>query len=206
MHTRDPYLVLGVPPVAKPEQIRLAYRELSKKFHPDLNQASPAMAAQRMKELTSAHDVISHRQRREDYDAQPYFKVRLPKGFDRGGRSSASFTRKKEAAQPGLMERLLTFLGQPPAPRSDPARAMTHFTMGVTMTEKKEFFEQARAEFAAAMKADPDLLEAAFNYGLMAYKLGDFDQARVGFQRVLQGRPKDAQVRWLLDQLRTEDP
>lgn len=206
MATRDPYLVLGVAPTCEPDAIRTAYRKLSKEFHPDVNQDVSQAAQDKMKEITAAYQTVSNKQKREDYDKSPFFKVRTPKGFT-GKVTQALLTKKKEPEKkPGVLQQLLGLLVKiEEKPKRDQAKGMTHFTMGITMTEKAAFYGDARDEFAAAMKADPELLEAAFNYGLMSYKLGDFDAARVGFQRATRVKPDDPMSRHLLDILRPED-
>ena len=54
---QDPYKVLGVSRDATDEQIKKAYRELSKKYHPDLNPGDES-AAKRMSEINAAYDQI----------------------------------------------------------------------------------------------------------------------------------------------------
>ncbi len=53
----DPYKVLGVSPQATDEEIKKAYRELSKKYHPDLNPGDEK-AAEKMREINAAYDMI----------------------------------------------------------------------------------------------------------------------------------------------------
>ena len=53
----DPYKVLGVAPSASEEEIKKAYRELSKKYHPDLNPGDEN-AARKMSEINAAYDQI----------------------------------------------------------------------------------------------------------------------------------------------------
>ena len=54
---QDPYQVLGVAPDASDEEIKKAYRELAKKYHPDMNPGD-AEAAKKMNEINAAYDRI----------------------------------------------------------------------------------------------------------------------------------------------------
>jgi molecular chaperone DnaJ len=54
---KDPYEVLGVSRGATKEEIKAAYRKLAKRYHPDLNNGSPAADA-KMKELNEAYTLL----------------------------------------------------------------------------------------------------------------------------------------------------
>ncbi len=54
---KDPYKVLGVSPDASEEEIKKAYREMSKKYHPDLNPGDEE-AAKKMSDINAAYDQI----------------------------------------------------------------------------------------------------------------------------------------------------
>lgn len=63
--TTDPYKVLGVAPTATDEQIKDAYRQLARKYHPDryVNNPLADLATEKMQEINDAYDAIQ-RQRR----------------------------------------------------------------------------------------------------------------------------------------------
>ena len=50
----DPFQILGVSPAASEDEIKAAYRQLAKKYHPDLNPGS-ATAEAKMKEINEAY-------------------------------------------------------------------------------------------------------------------------------------------------------
>jgi len=63
----DPYKVLGVPPDASDEEIKRAYRQLAKRYHPDMNPGD-AEAARKMNEINEAYDQIKNPEKaREPY-------------------------------------------------------------------------------------------------------------------------------------------
>ena len=64
---RDYYDVLGVGKDASESDIKLAYRRLAKKFHPDLNKTDPD-ATEKFKEVQEAYEVLSDPNKRNQYD------------------------------------------------------------------------------------------------------------------------------------------
>lgn len=63
---KDLYDVLGISKDASKEEIKKAYRRLSKKYHPDLNDS--ADAEEKFKEVASAYETLSDETKRSNYD------------------------------------------------------------------------------------------------------------------------------------------
>ena len=59
----DPYQVLGVAPTASDDEVKKAYRQLCKKYHPDANVGKPdaAQAEKKFMEVQQAYEEIMHR-------------------------------------------------------------------------------------------------------------------------------------------------
>lgn len=74
---RDYYDVLGVPPDAKAADIRRAYRQLARRYHPDISGDDRATT---FREVTRAYEVLRHPDRRRTYDAAVRDSARGPAG------------------------------------------------------------------------------------------------------------------------------
>ena len=70
----DPYKVLGIAPTATDEELKKAYRELSKKWHPDQHLDNPAYAEEKFKEVQEAYrQIVDARERGSSpYGSQGY--------------------------------------------------------------------------------------------------------------------------------------
>lgn len=78
---RDLYEVLGVSKTASEDEIKKAYRKLSKKYHPDINKEPGA--EEKFKEIAEAYEVLSDAQKRAAYDQ--YGHAATDPNFNAGG-------------------------------------------------------------------------------------------------------------------------
>jgi DnaJ-class molecular chaperone len=68
---KDYYKILEVEENASEEEIKLAYRRLAKKYHPDLNKTD-SKAKEKFIKLHEAYDTLSDPQRRKIYNQAGY--------------------------------------------------------------------------------------------------------------------------------------
>ncbi|HEB79010.1 MAG TPA: hypothetical protein ENI79_00855 [Rhodospirillales bacterium] len=64
---KDPYKILGVSPNVDQDEIKKAYRKLARELHPDSDPKNP-WAEDDFKELSAAYDLLSHPEKRAQYD------------------------------------------------------------------------------------------------------------------------------------------
>ena len=67
MAEKDYYEILGVKKTATEAELKKAYRELAKKYHPDKNKGNKE-AENRFKEISEAYAVLSDKDKRAQYD------------------------------------------------------------------------------------------------------------------------------------------
>lgn len=131
MAKRDYYEILGVSKDASKDEIKRAYRKLSKQYHPDINKEPGA--DEKFKEISEAYEVLSDETKRAQYDQ--FGHAGANQDFDGfggfGGFSDAGFG--------GFEDILNTFFGggstrrrNPNAPRQG---ADLQYTMTLTFEE-----------------------------------------------------------------------
>ncbi|WP_409251421.1 molecular chaperone DnaJ [Bacillus sp. SCS-153A] len=127
MSKRDYYEVLGVEKGASKDEIKKAYRKLSKKYHPDINKE--ADANEKFKEISEAYEVLSDEQKRAQYDR--FGHTDPNQGFGGGADFGGGFG--------GFEDIFNTFFGGGGGRRRDPnaprAGADLQYTMSVTFEE-----------------------------------------------------------------------
>lgn len=138
---KDPYSVLGVSEQASDEEIKKAYRELARKYHPDNYADNPLsdLAGEKMKEINEAYDEIVNRR----------------SGRSTGGSSSysgsSSFADIRAMINNGRLEEAQELLdGVPVSSRN----AEWYFLNG-SVLYRRGWFDGAYSNFAAACRMDP---------------------------------------------------
>ncbi len=146
---KDPYQVLGVNPNATDDEVKKAYRELAKKYHPDTYVGNPLadLAAEKMKEINEAYDTIT-KQRASGNRGGSHTGGSTGYG---AGASGGTFHRVRELLSANRVTEAETILSRiPNAERS----AEWYFLMGHVMA-RKSWLGEARKYFEQACRMDP---------------------------------------------------
>jgi curved DNA-binding protein len=96
MYFKDYYEILGVAPDAEKKVIKQTYRELAKKYHPDVNPGNKA-AEEKFKTINEAYQVLSDTEKRKKYDE---LRAQYQQWKQAGGRQQ-DFDWQNWSAQPG---------------------------------------------------------------------------------------------------------
>ncbi len=156
---RDPYQVLGIPSTATDEEVKKAYRQLARKYHPDNYHDNPLedLAQERMKEINEAYETIT-RQRKGQQSGQGggysgYGNTGYGNTGYGGGYGSSSYSgpwqRIRLAIQQGdlnLAEELLNA-------QSD-HNGQWNFLKG-TVCYKRGWMDEAKRYFETAVQMEP---------------------------------------------------
>lgn len=95
MSKRDYYEILGVSKNASSDEIKTAYRNLARKYHPDMNKEENKKAAEeKFKELSEAYEVLIDPQKKQIYDQ--YGHSGVDSQFGPGGFSWDNFTHRED--------------------------------------------------------------------------------------------------------------
>ena len=156
---RDPYSVLGIDRTATDDEVKAAYREMARKYHPDNFNDNPAaieLANEKMQEINEAYDKIIESRKNGG-------KKSKNNNWGAGNQSADSnFNDVRNLISAGRFEDAQEILdGVPPESRD----AEWYFLNG-TVLYRRGWFDAAYTSLATACRMDPGNAEyrAALNH------------------------------------------
>ena len=154
---RDPYSVLGVSQSASDDEVKKAYRELARKYHPDNYQNNPLadLAEEKMKEINEAYDTIT-KQRSGGYSGGASGGYGGGYGYQQSSSSASAnpaYARIRNlinAGDLGQAEQLLYEVGQ--------KDGEWYFLSG-SIAYRKGWLDEALQNYTRAVQMDPGNME-----------------------------------------------
>ena len=159
----DPYSVLGVSPDASDEEIKRAYRELARKYHPDNYQNNPLadLAEEKMKAINEAYDAIT-KQRAGGGRSGGYQTSYQQRGYQQNQSSgSPVYARTRQAINLGDLDQAEQLLQSVPGQDAE-----WHFLMG-SIAYRRGWLDEAMQQYQMACSMDPGNLEYRQAYNMM---------------------------------------
>ena len=149
---KDPYEVLGVPHGASEEDIKKAYRELVRKYHPDKYTDNPLadLAQEKMKEINEAYDTLTKGGAGASHTA--YSSGGSYSGTSYGG-TSGRFEDIRRMIQMGQLDAAESALES-----RNSRTAEWYFLRGV-IAKQRGWMDEARQNFTIAVNMDPSNME-----------------------------------------------
>ncbi len=151
MSVNDPYKVLGIQPDATDDEVKAAYRELARKYHPDnyTNNPLSELAQEKMQEINEAYDTIVRMRRQGGGNTRSGYT---------GGNGASGNSRYydiRNMIQSGRVLDAEMLLDGVPAGSRD---AEWYFLKG-SVLYKKGWLEDAYGHFNTACRMDPNNIE-----------------------------------------------
>lgn len=154
----DPYKVLGVSPSATDEEVKDAYRNLAKKYHPDQYAGSPLaeLADEKMKEINEAYDtIVSQRKNKNNannaYGGYNYGAGNAYSGYGYNSGSGSGFGDVRNLINAGRIADAEQILNGVP---HENRNAEWYYLKG-SVLYRRGWLEEAKDHFSRACQMDP---------------------------------------------------
>ncbi len=161
---KDPYEVLGVSRSASEEEIKKAYRDLARKYHPDNYQDNPLadLAQEKMKEINEAYDAIMKNGGAASQSDHSYssYRQQTSQNTYGGAGTHSTYARIRQAINMGNLQVAEQLLN------SITTREAEWYFLSGSVAYRKGWMDEARQNYETACSMDPGNLEyrQALNY------------------------------------------
>lgn len=165
----DPYSVLGVSPSASDDEVKRAYRDLARKYHPDNYHDNPLadLASEKMKEINEAYDAIT--KGREQGSSHTGGSAYQSQGYQRSYSGNASYAQIRMLINTNNLDQAMAMLNS--IPNHD---AEWNYLMG-SIYWRRGWMDEAGRYFRTAASMEPGNIEYRnavqyMNQGGQAYR------------------------------------
>ncbi len=155
----NPYEVLGVSEGASEEEIKKAYKELVKKYHPDRYQNNPLsdLAEEKLQEINEAYDMLMKGQ-----------------GRSGGGGGYADYAQVRRHIDSGNLRAAEKILN------STRDRSAEWFFLSGMLSYRKGWYDDAVNKLQTATSMDPNNIEYSQAYGRIVNMGGQYQNQAYG--------------------------
>jgi curved DNA-binding protein CbpA len=195
MVEKDYYKVLGVGPNASQEEIKKAFFQLAKKYHPDRHRGRRGGEYEvKFAEINEAYNVLKDDEAKSKYD-RSYHLIGQQKKKSEKGRYKADELYKTalKAVKIHDVNSAIDLLKA--AIRLEPERAEFYSCLGLTLSEKPHRLHEAREMCEKAVEIEPYGVQNYINLGMVYKRAGLRIRAQKQFERVLQWDPGNPTAR-----------
>lgn len=180
---KNPYEVLGVRQGATEEEIKKAYRELVKKYHPDQYRDNPlsSLAEEKLKEINEAYDSLVKNKNNGSYSYESDSSDTYSSGDSYG---SGSFSQVRMYIQNGNIAQAEQILNGIAAKTAE-----WYFLRGIIYI-KKGWYNQGYSDIQTAVNMDPDNFEYRQTLSQMNHQNSTYTSRPYsgGFQRTYNNK------------------
>lgn len=154
----DPYQVLGVKPDASDDEIKKAYRDLARKYHPDNYQNNPLadLAEEKMKEINEAYDAVT----------------KLRSGGNVGGGYQGSYQHQTQSSDPAFA-RVRTLINGNNLDQAEQllrginTRTAEWYFLAGSVAYRRGWLDEARQNYQIAVNMEPNNMEYRQAFSMM---------------------------------------
>ncbi|MBR1993362.1 MAG: J domain-containing protein [Firmicutes bacterium] len=171
----NPYEVLGISENASEEEIKKAYKEMVKKYHPDKYQDNPLadLAEEKLQEVNEAYDMLIKKGNSSSYDYGFGGGSGFGGGASGGGSGRPDYMQVRRLIDANNLREAEKILN------GTRDRSAEWFFLAGMVSYKKGWYDDARNKLQTASEMEPGNMEYSQAYGRIINMGGQFqNQAR----------------------------